>query len=343
MADTASIASRILYLLERPMSVLRGPVSEETRARWVAGFLERSMGSDSGASVVPVQYQDGSWRVEIRVWAEEQRQQRYSTFLGIPVHTICPGERSNPGSEGADRERGKRRNPVTQRTTLEALYRSVSPGEYRDILLTGRIIGRGGWFSGDERNLIFFAPDMDSVIGQGEDIQRYVTSLPDIRAKLEKKEEFYNVYLDLLGERDRLYGDDGFYNRMPDAMRRRIDEASKRFFKEQKKVFAEVDRMAKQVKEQNRRDGATSYILEFQGLADGTLHTGTESYHWGPEVGFERGAVTLEHLARVHIVLEGKIVRVLDAEEALQLGPTPNAPRRSSRRSSTGAVGPVSP
>jgi len=315
--ESGSFAARLLFALEQPLSY-HGEATEEQRARWVANFLERSMGPDAGASVVPVRYSDGRWHVEIRVWEAADRLSRWSTLVGIPVHTVCPGEVSTLA------------NP-SERRTKEPLFRSVSPAEYADILASGRVVGRRNWFSGDRRDMVFFGQALDGVLGQGEDVSRYVASIPEVREELEAKEVLFREYHRLNDERREKYGVKGFHWGVPAAFERRVRQAEERAFKAQKKVFGDMDRRIKQVREQNRRDRATSYVLEMHGLPGGTLFTGDESFHTGPEVGFAPGTVGLDHLARVHVVLDGEVVRVLSREEALQLGPTPNAPRRMVR------------
>jgi hypothetical protein len=91
--ETARFATRLLFHLQRPISLGRH-VPDRERASWVQRFLERGMGPDSGASVVAMQDEDGSWHIEIRVQDQAARAERHATILGIPVLTVCPGDRS---------------------------------------------------------------------------------------------------------------------------------------------------------------------------------------------------------------------------------------------------------
>lgn len=275
------------------------------------------------------------------------------TRKGVSGHRWAHDDRRTPPTRGDGQEQGPqgaglgpvaaqgraviRRNPIAPRTTTETLFRSVSPGEYADFLARGRLVGRGGWFSGDERGKVWFGRVLQEVKHSGEDVSRYVVSLPEFMEESARINSLHQEYVELRKQVNSLSGEDDLYWRVPPALRRRMLQAEDRYYREHQKNLDHMTRVEAKVRRQNLRDGATSFVLEFQGLSGGTAYTGKDSFHGSlhsekaAEIGFEPGEVTFDNLARVHVVLNSRVIRVMTPDEALASGPTPmkKAPRRS--------------
>lgn len=180
----------------------------------------------------------------------------------------------------------RRPNPVERREDTGTLYRGVSPPEMVDILRTGRIVGRGNYFSGDPRDhLVFFGENgADEVSGSAIDHLRMAQSETGFVAKsraLAALEED-------LEERSRRREPPPFDELDPggDAMRREDDRLAGRRRRLQKALY---DRSAALVERHERLYGGVhGFVVVLDGVPGGTRYTGAESWHHGPEVGFER-------------------------------------------------------
>jgi len=211
-----------------------------------------------------------------------------------------------------------RTNPRTSRTTTESLYRGVSPGEYADIIRSGRITGRGNLFSGDPRcSFVFFGREQfvgmrDVVRSQGEDVTRYVGSLPEI--------------VSLAGEVGRLEAELWRVDKQATAFWYKGETAEVREKqKEYRKAVRLLDTTFRQLevahKVARRRAGLTSLVLRLDGVRGGTLFTEGDSFHATDEVGFKRarGVKIAKHLAKVYVYDENGLRAELEGGEALDL------------------------
>lgn len=192
------------------------------------------------------------------------------------------------------------------------LFRSVAPPEMDDIVARGCVTGRGNVFSGDDRDLVFFGTSLADTIHNGEDESRFVEgtlrelaaerhAAADARDAAEKR-------LDKLQE----------YTKPYEKLQREVIALRDRAQWAQKVYFMRLDERKQAYKASWIADGATSYVLEFFGLTGGkAYHEGSEtarSMAPGTEVGFPRECVVkLDKLARVHVVLGMKVVRVVEA------------------------------
>ncbi len=165
------------------------------------------------------------------------------------------------------------RNP-TENYAPYAMWRSVSVDELVDIIVTGRITGRGNAFSHDDRDYVFFGIDgPDAVIHHGEDTGRQIATRPEFMRRITQART----------------------STAPQAIR---------------EVFWAIDAdAARERKELSAKYGATSFILELSKAPGGTWFHGGESRDGRDEVGYERRpGVSTRYVTTVYPVLDRRIV-----------------------------------
>jgi len=195
----------------------------------------------------------------------------------------------------------RRTNPVEPRADTGPLYRGVSPPEMIDILRTGRIVGRGNYFSGDPReHLVFFGEGgTDAVSDQGLDALRTAQSEP---AFVSKSRDLAALERDL-EERNRRRVPPPLYRRDPegDAMRREDDRLAARRRRLQKTLYDRAAALS--ARYERLYDGVRGFVVALEGVPGGVRYTGADSWHQGPEVGLERDpGVSARYITAVYPV-----------------------------------------
>ena len=193
-------------------------------------------------------------------------------------------------------------NPVYPRTTTAPLYRSISPLELIEILKSGRIVGRGNTFSGDDRDLVFFADADTDLKYQGEDMARSIYSDPAVAKKfdaLHTEERALEAERRRINPRDQMWLPAAAQKAL-DTIRRAQDRNTRSLRALQKSLDA---------KGRKRRDmfldkyGVTSFIVELHDAPGGIVYDGGDTRHLGTEIGFERvPGVDARYIAAVYPV-----------------------------------------
>jgi hypothetical protein len=182
-----------------------------------------------------------------------------------------------------------------------------------DIVRTGRIVGRGNFFSGDRRDhLVFFGnTSVEDVSHSGEDTLRAVYSSPaflaewaQIHEETRRLDREWKRFSGMLSD----YGYD-----VPKGQRvefNRVRKARESLLKKESKLRDKMYAAAKALKAKNRKKfGATSFTLELEGAPGGIAFTGEDSAHGRDEVGFLRDpGVSADYIRRVHVLMDGKVI-----------------------------------
>jgi hypothetical protein len=190
------------------------------------------------------------------------------------------------GPDAVPEEPERRTNPVAPRADSGPLYRGVSPPEMADILRTGRIVGRGNYFSGDPReHLVFFGEDgPDAVSDQSLDVVRTAQSEPAFVARSRALAELERD----LEERNRRHELPPLWRPDPagDALRREDARLASQRRRLQEALYDRAD--ALRARYDRLYGGVYGFVVALEGVPGGVRYTGADSWHQGTEVGLPR-------------------------------------------------------
>lgn len=208
-----------------------------------------------------------------------------------------PGVPSKRAQVVLERISGAKKNPVEPRTEETPLFRSVSPWEMAEILRTGMIEGRSGWFSGDPRRekfRVWFGEKLNDVPHNGEDWDRYIQSSDPFKTLSEQAWRLEEIARAAQRQRQKFeaYG--------PKAKLR--DAAEDLAAKLREKLHDAIMKTSAALAKQRDAMRATSYVIEMDFLMPGgTRYTEKDSLSIGPEVGFA-DAVPYSDAASVYLI-----------------------------------------
>ncbi len=210
-------------------------------------------------------------------FTKKELQQVYAAGRGCGFLTSQPSKRAQVVLKRIGKSAQK--NPVEAREAGTALYRSVSPWEMAEILRTGVIEGRAGWFSSDPRRgsmRTWFGEKVHDVAHNGEDWHRAVTSGDPFLMLTEQAHR-----LDVVAKAAKKGG------RSAEKVRFAAEDLAEKL---RKKRDDEVGKILEALEPQRDALRATSYIVEVDFLMPGgTRYTGKDSLAFGAEVGFPEG------------------------------------------------------
>ncbi len=219
----------------------------------------------------------------------------------------------------------------------DVLFRSVSADELADIFTTGRIVGRGNTFAGDDRDYVFFGEtSVEDVMDQGEDLQRSVSTEPKYNETRARMREIDGDLRAARSERSEILRRRGLDVRDPDLWslsktdRRMVEELERdarklegAYHRVQSSWLRKVESEAKKLRVLNRKMyGATSFVIELRNVPGGVRFTAPDSYHQTAEVGFSRPTGIPSgnrRILRVWPILDGAKLPPLTPDAAARL------------------------
>jgi hypothetical protein len=173
-------------------------------------------------------------------------------------------------------------NPVFRREDANALFRSVSPWEMAEILRTGVIEGRAGWFSGDHRRekiKLWFGEKLNDVIHNGEDWTRYVESSEPFTTLSEQAWRLEQIASAARKQKPKFQ----FATTPLDKLRYDAEDLAAKLREKRREAISKI---TESLEKQRAAMKVTSYIIETFDVPGGTRYTEGDSLSPGSEVGF---------------------------------------------------------